>query len=133
MQAEESPAEAWSPGREVLYVIDASSTPENGTLALEVASRRRKANGEWQTLRSCPIAGGRLDNLPDPSDRRILALLTGASNGYGCGPYSFWATRAAVPLRYDVPASMQDTLIPLLCRTGRLRLRVPRAEDVELQ
>jgi superfamily II DNA or RNA helicase len=134
MQAEESAAgEAWPPGREVLYVIDASATLENGTLALEVASRRRKANGEWQTLRSCPIAGGRLDNLPDPSDRRILALLTGATTGCGYGPYSFWAPRAAVPHRYAVPVTMQDTLIPLLCHTGRLRLRVPHAEDVVLQ
>lgn len=134
MQAEESLAgEMWSPGREVLYLIDASSTLENGTLALEVASRRRKANGEWQTLRSCPIPGGRLDSLPDPSDRRILGLLSGAVSSYGYGPYSFWAPRGVSPPRYAVPASMQDTLIPLLCRTGRVRLRTPRAEDVDVQ
>ena len=131
MQAKASPVEALPPGREVLYVIDASSTREDGVLPLQVASRRRKANGEWQTLMSCPIPGGRPDNLPDPSDRRILALLSGATNGYGYGygPYSWWAPRTAVPSLYAVSAAMQDTLIPLLCRTGRLRLRVPQANE----
>ena len=128
MQAEASPVKAWPPGREVLYVIDASSVREDGTLSLQVASRRRKANGEWQTLMSCPSLGGRPDNLPDPSDRRILALLSGATNGHGYGPYSFWAPRAVAPPLYTVSAALQDTLIPLLCRTGRLRLRAPHGD-----
>ncbi|TMI76349.1 MAG: hypothetical protein E6H04_15045 [Bacillati bacterium ANGP1] len=128
--AEESSAEAWPPGREVLYVIDAGSMPEDGALALEVASRRRKANGEWQTLMSCPMPGGRTENLPDASDRRILSILTGATNGYGYGPYASWVPRGGVPLSYAVSPSMQETLIPLMCRTDRLQLRVagPGAE-----
>ena len=134
MQAEDVPVgEAWPAGREVLYLIDPASTLESGALALEVASRRRKANGEWQTLRSCPIPGGRLDSLPDPADRRILALLTGAMDTYGYVPCSSWALRGSGLPHYAVPASMQDTLIPLLCRTGRLRLRISQGEDVEVQ
>jgi len=98
--------------------------PENGALSLEVASRRRKANGEWQTLMSCPMPGGRPENLPDASDRRILSILTGATNISGYGPYASWVPRGGVPLCYAVSPSMQETLIPLMCRTGRLRLRV---------
>ena len=132
MQAEESSPAAWPSGREIVYVIDASSTLENGAFLLEVTGRRQKANGEWQMLKTCQIPGDRLDSVPDPSDRRILALLTGASNGYGYWPYSSWVTPSASPRRYSVPASMQDTLVPLLCGTGRLRLRVPRAQGVNV-
>lgn len=115
MQAEESSPPAWPSGREIVYVIDASSALENGAFSLEVAGRRQKANGKWQTLKTCQIPGDRLDRVPDPSDRRILALLTGALNDYGYGPYSSWVPPSASPRRYGVSMSMQDTLVPLLC------------------
>ncbi len=119
--------DAWTGGPEIAYVIDLPSTIAGGELVLEVAGRRNKA-GEWQMVRPPAIPLGEVERLPDPNDRRILALLAGAADAYGYSPGYRWGFHGQVRPRYTIPGALQDTLIPVLCRTGRLYLRTPAAE-----
>ncbi len=119
---------AWG-GREIVYAIDLPSTIAGGELVLEIGGRRRKADGAWQTVGPPAIPRGDIARLPDPSDRRILALLAGAVDSAGYASGDLWGAYSTVRPRYIVPGPLQDTLIPLLCRTGRLFLRTAPPED----
>src|SRR5262249_12388868 len=102
MRKEESPHhDFWPPGREMLYVVDVAETMEGNGLALEVAYRERKKNGEWGKPKSQRIPKSAIARLPDPMDRQVLALLVGADErtGYGYG-YSYGYYYDSAPCRY---------------------------------
>ncbi len=116
--------DTWPDGREVVYVLEPPSTAARRELVLEVAARKRRANGEWQMLASVRIPAGSIA-VPDPADRQILSLLAGATDPYGYSPGHLWNYHyhnTGRP-RCIIPNPLQVTLIPLLCRTGRLLLR----------
>ncbi|HKP85304.1 MAG TPA: DEAD/DEAH box helicase [Blastocatellia bacterium] len=115
-------AEAWSTGRELFYVVDAPLTMTGNGLTVEVGYRERKQNGEWSKLKTQGITSKVVSGLPDPSDRQIVALLVGAKDqtSYGYTAYEPGATR------FRLFHPIEQTLIPLMCRTGRCRLRMEK-------
>ena len=117
------PRDAWPAEREIVYVLEPPSTAARNDLVLEVAARKRRANGEWQMLASVKIPAGDIVRLPDPADRQILSLLAGATGPYGYSPGYLWSFHSTARPRYIISKPLQVTLIPLLCRTGRLLLR----------
>ncbi len=103
---------------EIVYVVDAPATLESGKLTLEVLAGSRKADGSPGALKPPRITPSQLTLLPDAADSRILSLLTGVStDGAWSSSYLDIATRFSV----QDPASL--VLIPMLCATGRCRLR----------
>jgi superfamily II DNA or RNA helicase len=114
--------EAWPDNREVVYVLEPSYDGAYGDVVLEVAARKRKANGEWQALSSFKVPAGDVTRLPDPLDRQVLAILAGAAGPYGYSPGCLWNAGSERP-RYRLPNALHGTLIPLLCATGRLSVR----------
>ena len=62
-----------------------------------------------------------IDNLADPRDRQILAILFGSwTETYGYSPYY---GQSAYP-EFVVPRPLWDIVLPLMCATGRCLLRV---------
>jgi len=122
--------EAESPTRareqEVLYIVDVPATLVGHGLAVDLACRRRKANGDWGVVKPLRISGNPAASLPEPLDRQILALLAGARAGYGCSPGGYYGW---TPSRYYLASPLEETLVPLIARTGRCRLRLSRAEQ----
>jgi superfamily II DNA or RNA helicase len=113
----------WPAGRELVYVVDVASTLLGGGLAVEVAYRERKKDGNWSKPRSQRIARDQVPNLPDPADRQIVACLLGAREHVGGYAYPYYGYYDTGACRYQLSSSMQETLIALMCRTGRCLLR----------
>jgi superfamily II DNA or RNA helicase len=134
MQRDEAPGnEAWPAGREILYVVDVAETLESHGLTIELASRQRKKNGDWGKPKTQRIPSEQIDKLPDPEDRRLLALLVGAREerpyyyGYSY-PDPYYDSAAC---RYRLTEPMLEMLVPGICRTGRCFLR-RSPQDLEL-
>jgi superfamily II DNA or RNA helicase len=116
----------WPLGRQILYVVDVAGTMEGVGLTLEVASRQRKQDGSWSQVRPIKIRGGQVATLPDEADRRILALLRGPIDSAGIYG-SYYSSYSNIPHRYRLSAVLQETLVPMICATGRCALRVAGA------
>ena len=112
--------EPWPPEHHLVYVIDVIATMEGYGLVLEVLSRQRKQDGSWRDPRSAKIQSSQLATLPDEADRRILSLLMGAKDAYGLYGYPPYGQS---PHTYRLSSTQQDTLLPMVCATGRCMLR----------
>jgi superfamily II DNA or RNA helicase len=125
-RARQAPApvgEAWPPGREVLYVVDATLTSTHG-LTVELDVRQPKKDGDWSMPRPQRFGRAQIARLPDPADRVILSTLLGAREqgpyGYGYYPYAYDDAAS----RYQLSQPLVESLFPVLARTGRARLRL---------
>jgi superfamily II DNA or RNA helicase len=130
LERREGPNQAeWPPGREVLYMVDASTSKQNGELVLEVAHRDRKKNGDWGKPKAERLMPQQIARLPNPADRQILSMLSGARDvsGYSYG-YSYYQSN---PTRYRLPEDLQEVVLPAACQTGRCFLR-PTSENADL-
>jgi superfamily II DNA or RNA helicase len=120
--------EDWPPGREIVYLVDIAGTRAGRGIILEVAQRQRKMDGGWSKPRSQRIAAALIPRLPDPADREILSLLTGAreESVYGVG-FGSWFDDT-LPMRYQLPGPVQDLLLSRMCVTGRCQTRLSPEE-----
>jgi superfamily II DNA or RNA helicase len=113
---------SWRPGREILYVVDIAGTLSQGGLILDVCYRDPRKRGGWTQVRRLSLERRQLRALPDPDDRRLLALLAG-----GRDPDRLWMenhpTYGGTGSHYLIPAELYQSLLPLLCATGRCHLR----------
>ncbi|MDZ4346952.1 MAG: SNF2-related protein, partial [Candidatus Binatia bacterium] len=125
--AEASMAGVALPEREMLYLIDARETMEKGRLIVEAAQRERKLNGSWSKPKSRKIRAEEIARLPDPADRKIAAILLGASQELGYSYPSYYYNSA--PARFTLPITLWDLVLPLMCGTGRCLLHASRAGD----
>ncbi len=120
----------WPETREILYFIDVPNTLEGRGLTIETAYRERKSNGAWGQLKPIPDFYCRPENLRDPKDQRIIALLLGSrdlTDWYAySGPY-FGNKVYRIP-----PSPVQITLMELLCHTGRCFLKKTSASLCEI-
>jgi superfamily II DNA or RNA helicase len=124
--AMQAPADAirrpWPPRRELLYLLDVEETVGNGSLTLGIFYRDRRKDGDWTKPRPLHIDQQQAPLVPDPADRRILGLLEG-----GRDPSNPWlahyARYGSGTGRHLLSPTALDTLIPLLCATGRYRVK----------
>ena len=110
-----------APEREFVYIINAGATLAQEQLTVEVAQRDKKINGEWGKLKTKKLALYEIDNLADPRDRQILAILFGSRPGTAYG-YSPYYGQSAYP-EFVVPRPLWDIVLPLMCATGRCLFR----------
>lgn len=109
--------------REFLYLLDVQSTLKTQQITLDVLTGHRKRDGNWSKQISRPyLTRGQIPSLPDPDDRKILSLIAGATQN------SHWqwympSASSLIPSPCEVPPATADILLPLLCATGRFRLR----------
>jgi len=112
----------WPATRQILYFIDVPATLEGKGLVIEATYRERKKNGEWGQLKSLSGWNFKPENLRDPEDQRIMALLLGsrdAANGHGYSGYYY----GRGDFQRILPGSFQENLMEQLCRIGRCFLR----------
>lgn len=123
----------WPLDREILYVVDVSSALSSQELRVEVAQRELKRDGKWGKLKSRRIHFGQIANLPDPADRRIMALLVGAREDTNVwSSYGYSSAYESAPYSYTLSEPLWEVALPLICATGRCRLRVSD-DDPELK
>ena len=105
-----------APERYFVYAIEMEGCVNSERLTIQVAQRSRKADGSWGKLKSQKIRLNEIAALPDPADRRILALLAGAreESNYGYSPYY-----DSVPSTFSLAEPSWDLLLPLMCATER--------------
>ena len=104
--------------RRLVYVVDGPSSEHARKLVLELNFQERKKDGGWGKPKAQTLPSG---GLSDPLDRQVVALLGGAERGdgrgYDSGYYSYGVSR------YRLAGPLLDTVLPLLVRTERVRLR----------
>lgn len=107
--------------REILYLVDVAESRSVGQLVLETSQRQRRSNGQWGKLKPLKLRPGQLESIAHGEDRRILSYLGG-----GVPERSNWYAQQAElqgsVYRYRVPFELCELLLPLMCRTGRVRL-----------
>jgi superfamily II DNA or RNA helicase len=125
LATDETPAlrsEALPPGDEVVYVVDIKASLAGKGLALDVATRSRKKDGDWSKPRGRRFAPSEIEQLPDPTDRQAMAILAGGRehlSAYYPG-HGYFET---APARFHLAHSLSAALLPMLCATGRCMVR----------
>jgi superfamily II DNA or RNA helicase len=121
----------WSSGRELLYRIDPDLSRSSGKLSVEIGYRERTMRGEWGKMKSRRLPTSALSTLKDPADQQILAMLSGARDGYWPS-YEYSYGDFSVSNRFALPTPLQHLVMPLMCATGRCVWRSPD-KNAELQ
>ncbi len=120
----------WPAGRQVLYAIDVEETLEGRGLAVGLLHRRRRKDGTWSRAQPLKVGRRTIDELPDPADREVLALLFGARQ-QGLYTYGYDAAEFAAITSFRTPPALDARVLPLLCETGRAVLRRTREAEPE--
>ena len=109
--------------KEFLYLLDVQSTLKSQQITLDVVNSHRKRDGSWSKQISRPyLTRSHIPALRDPEDRKILSLIGGASQHNQWQWYMSGAS-SQIPSPCAIPSESADILLPLLCATGRFRLR----------
>jgi len=115
------------PVEEIHYLLDTQATRGGGLLVLELLERSRKANGEWGKLRALKLQRAHIaERVADAVDRQVLALLAGGREYLGLHGWRGWqgyGSYDSLPPHCEVPEALAPLLLPLLCASGRARLR----------
>lgn len=117
-------ADDWSSGRKIFYVIDPETSRSSGKLTVEIGYRERTIKGEWGKIKSQRIPMSAVSSLSDPADQQILAILSGARDGYWPG-YDYNAGSYSLSNRFALSNTLQQLVLPQMCATGRCVLRSP--------
>ena len=120
----------WASGREILYLVDPEASRTSGKLAVEICYRERTMKGEWGKIKSQRIPMSAISTLRDPADQQILAMLSGARDGYWPG-YDYHGSYS-LSNRFALSTTLQQLLLPLMCATGRCVLRSSK-KNAEMQ
>ena len=107
--------------REIFYEIDLVGAREAKQLVIQVSQRQRRANGQWGKLKPLKVRAGQLEEIELDDDRRILSYLFGSTAERN----SWYAQQAEVQAaahRYWVPVELARLVLPMMSKTGRMRL-----------
>jgi hypothetical protein len=102
--------------------VDIPASLAGDGLALEVATRNRKKDGEWSKPKGRRFALNEIAHLPEPADRQALSILAGGREQVS-GYYSGLGYYDSAPARLHLTHALSEALLPTLCATGRCLLR----------
>ena len=105
----------WPERRQIVYTIEPQASNAARALIVALYMRERKAKGEgWNQRKELRLDRKDIPSLPDASDREILSLIAGSSE------YSPWSLGGlGVGARRSIGWPLNETVVPLLCATGR--------------
>ena len=121
--------EHWPVTRELLYVVDVNTSVLRGALVIRLLAREPKRSGGWKKNTPPRLLRAMLPQLPDPLDRRIMGLLTGASGDFGWNSDG-WHEMLATS--YRVQHSVAAIVMPLMANSGRAMLQINPYADQDL-
>jgi superfamily II DNA or RNA helicase len=114
----------------LLYVVDVEASKQRGDVVLTLARRDRGPDGFPSVPSPFAVYSTGISTLPDPADRRIIAMLKGAEAGSGYNPYMGYATSSSHASTFSLNTPLHETVVPLLTATGRLFARKSSASMV---
>lgn len=106
---------------QLIYSVDPAESQKRGVVILRTLVRRRRKSGSWGSPRPKALDLETIRRVKDPAERQALELLVGAGD-----PSDFYH---APGCEFQLNASQIKTLLPELCRTGRLFLRSPGSQS----
>ncbi|HEX6972971.1 MAG TPA: DEAD/DEAH box helicase [Vicinamibacterales bacterium] len=117
---------------QIVYAIDVRDTRAGNGTVVNVLFRQRKKNGEWSKARQTGITPQEAEHLVDDADREIISLLLGAASVWlATTPATFDVSYPRLS-RYVLNGPLEDRLLPMLARSGRLHLQHTGDGDVML-
>lgn len=124
-ETRQAPAKRWPAGRQLVYGVDVEATMRGKGLVIETLSRDRKKDGTWKKPAALATSGEMVDQLPDPADREIVALMAGAT------PVRSYYYSSESTSKRMLSEAHARAILPRLCRTGRTFLRLSPRQDLE--
>jgi hypothetical protein len=111
--------------RRIVYVVDLPATRlyQRG-LVVDLATQRRAPNGEWGTTKQFSLREDQWTDAPDPVDRQIAQMLTGAGSDARHIGSGYGVTR-----RYYLEPPAFGTTLRLMCESGRCRVSLSGESD----
>jgi hypothetical protein len=130
-----APSHAVGAAFEIDYLIDLPASLRGSDLVLETQRRMRRADGSWGAPRPVRLTRAELAAL-SADDRRLVTLLIeqdARSRGW-IPAYDDADGRLTVPRSAGLHDGLLEFVLPLLCATGRLRVKpaTPRGESPAL-
>jgi superfamily II DNA or RNA helicase len=121
----------WPAGREILYVIDLDTCRRGHAVYIDILVHDLRKDGTRGKPKSPALSRGMLNWLPDADDRRILASLAGADQMHASYQYGYFDNpfHAGLPARYRLIDPQPELLLPVICATGRCRVRLSADDD----
>ncbi|HUB26085.1 MAG TPA: SNF2-related protein [Tepidisphaeraceae bacterium] len=118
--------EPWPAEREMIYVVDCANTLNGAGIYIELMTRARRRDGQWERLRTLKrLSRNQVARLPDGQDRQILQMLAGA--GIRSDDYIYVGFETSdLPRQFRLSDGAFDMILKLMCQTGRCRLRRDR-------
>jgi hypothetical protein len=118
--------ERWPAKREILYIVDVSSSKQRFGLVLSLQARDRKNDGSLGQLKPLGMKCSQIAQLSLAEDREILSALSGGEE-FGYGNYDSYSRVVEWPLLSPILSNM---LMPRIARTGRCYLRLQNEQEL---
>ena len=106
----------WPADRQLIYIVDAIDSVAQGSVVLNLMCREPKRAGGWKRAMVPRLTRDMIARLPDPADRHIVSLLSGAGN------HQTWMSSGIydqLPAGFRVTHPLSASIIPLAVATGR--------------
>ncbi|RLS58984.1 MAG: helicase SNF2 [Planctomycetota bacterium] len=106
--------------RELFYEVDVEESLKSEMLVIQTSQRQIRASGQWGKLKPLKVRPGKLEEIEHQDDRQILAYLIGGTPDRS-GWFAQQAEFQSALFRYRLPYELCTLLLPLMCKTERLR------------
>ncbi len=106
--------------REIFYEVDVEESLKSEMLVVQTSQRQIRASGQWGKLKPLKVRPGKLEEIEHQDDRQILAYLIGGTPDRS-GWFAQQAEFQSALFRYRLPYELCTLLLPLMCKTDRLR------------
>jgi hypothetical protein len=119
------------PDSTLLYVIDGPASTRTGVTVLTVMHQRRKKNEGYTKPKAAKLSSSDIALAPE-HDRRLLALLSGATRTNSYSYWSGYAESGRTEATFSLSAPLTLELLPVIARTARAWIR-PRSTSTDIE
>ena len=115
------PADAeavWPLNRRLVYILDLDASATAAGIVIDVGTELRARDGTWGEAKRFSLRAPVWFAAPDPIDRQIAEMLSGASDDFGYGRQKLWG--------FVISLRAFSTTLRTILETGRCQLRSSR-------
>ena len=109
-----APRTEWPADQRLIYIVDFQRSWQETGILIDLALETQRADGSWSDPVRFKLTTKEWHAVPDPTDRQIAQMLTGAQRD---------VPATAAPSQFTLGRSAFDTTLALMCDTGRCRAR----------